>query len=62
MVINDEHLQQWLFHYNPYTNIWSGFLRKHLQDYFNGIYTNVYTNTSFSKLLKEIKKNEKQHL
>jgi hypothetical protein len=58
MVIKDEYIQQWLFHYNPYTNMWSGFLRNHQQEYFNGIYTNVYTDTSIPKLLKVIKKNE----
>lgn len=31
-----EFLNDWLFHYNPYTEIWSAFVREDMIDYFNG--------------------------
>lgn len=34
-------LYDWLFHYNPHTELWAAFKREHLQDYFNGNYENV---------------------
>lgn len=31
-----EAFYEWLFHYNPYTQVWSAFRREHKEKYFNG--------------------------
>ena len=36
MTNNMEELHNWLFHYNPYTGLWSAFKREQMNDYFNG--------------------------
>jgi hypothetical protein len=33
---NMEVLYNWLFHYNPYTQVWSAFRREDKEKYFNG--------------------------
>jgi hypothetical protein len=35
MTNNKEVLQDWLFQYNPYTNIWNAFKREHSSEYWN---------------------------
>jgi len=56
MVIKDEYLQQWIFHFNPYTKLWSGFHRDNYIDYLNGMGgDNIYTSTSMGELLRHIK-------
>jgi hypothetical protein len=32
-----EFLQGYIFHYNPYNQIWAGFPREYSNDYFNGV-------------------------
>jgi len=32
-----EFLQEYIFHFNPYTKVWSAFPRNCSNDYFNGI-------------------------
>ena len=53
--MKNEFLQQYVFHFNPYTNEWNGFLREHYLEYFNGVYDNVYTDTSLPKLIAKLK-------
>ncbi len=31
-----EFMNDWLFHYNPYTEVWSAFYRQDMVSYFNG--------------------------
>jgi len=33
----EEALQGYLFHYNPYTKFWAAFPRECMNDYFNGV-------------------------
>jgi|LakMenE18May11ns_1017448.scaffolds.fasta_scaffold9911690_2 hypothetical protein len=53
--MKDEFLQQYVFNFNPYTREWNGFLREHYIEYFNGVYDNVYTDASISKLIVKLK-------
>lgn len=34
--MNSEELYNWIFHYNTYTNVWSGFNREDYKAYWNG--------------------------
>jgi hypothetical protein len=40
MIKNNEILQDWLFQYNPYTNIWNAFKREHSSEYWNDASSN----------------------
>jgi hypothetical protein len=56
MVVKDEYLQHWVFHFNPYTRVWSGFHRDHYVKYLNGVGgSNIYSAPSMDKLLRYIK-------
>jgi len=59
MVTKKEYLHEWLFHYNPYTKLWSGFKREYKNNYFNGVYdTNILSSNSMDKLLQLIREKE----
>lgn len=49
-----EHFQDYLFHYNPYTEMWAAFKREHSNEYFNGEYSNVVRYYSIKDLTKYI--------
>jgi len=47
-------LNDWLFHFSPYKDMWFAFKRDHLIEYFNGDYTNVLKSDSIKTLEKFI--------
>ena len=49
-----EHFQDYLFHYNPYTEMWAAFKREDANDYFNGIVKNVVFYFSIKDLVRYI--------
>jgi hypothetical protein len=49
-----EHFQDYLFHYNPYTELWSAFKREDSSDYFNGATDNITKCTSIKDLVRYI--------
>lgn len=49
-----EELHNWLFHYNPYTKIWSAFKREDLVAYFNGENSKALQATKHSVLVELI--------
>lgn len=56
MVVKDEFLQQWMFHFNPYTREWNGFHRDNYVKYLNGVGgDSIYTASSMGELLRYIK-------
>lgn len=48
-----EELHNWLFHYNPYKQLWFAFRREHASEYFNGTLTNLLASKDH-KVLVEI--------
>lgn len=57
-----EYMFDYLFHYNPYTQVWSAFKREHKEKYFNGDLTDKDLlkskdiNTLFGFLIKNKEK------
>lgn len=49
-----EGIQDYLFHYNPYTGLWSGFKREDSKDYFNGKLDPI-SDTNIKVVMKKIK-------
>lgn len=49
-----EHFQDYLFHYNPYTERWHAFKREDMSDYFNGKATDVTKCSSIKDLVRYI--------
>lgn len=49
-----EHFQDYLFHYNPYTEMWAAFKREHSNEYFNGQVENVVFYFSIKDLVRYI--------
>lgn len=49
-----EHFQDYLFHYNPYTEMWAAFKREHSNDYFNGVKEGVVFYYSIKDLVRYI--------
>ena len=49
-----EHFQDYLFHYNPYTEMWAAFKREHSNEYFNGQVQNVVFYYSIKDLVRYI--------
>lgn len=49
-----EHFQDYLFHYNPYTQMWAAFKREHSNDYFNGKVEHVVFYYSIKDLVRYI--------
>lgn len=50
-----EELHNWLFHYNPYTGLWSAFKREQVSDYFNGkLVTKDLLRSKSQKTLEEL--------
>lgn len=49
-----EHFQDYLFHYNPYKEMWAAFKREHSNDYFNGYTENVVFYYSIKDLVRYI--------
>jgi hypothetical protein len=47
-----EELHNWLFHYNPYTMMWSAFKRDDLSAYFNGDIANTLSASKHSTLVE----------
>lgn len=63
--MKNEHLQQWVFHFNPYTNEWNAFLRIHYVPYFNGMVGDgdLLRASNMGELLKLVKqKNIECHI
>ena len=60
--MKNEHLQQWVFHFNPYTKEWNAFLRTHYLSYFNGMAgdKDVFKSSSMGELLKMVKQKSKE--
>lgn len=60
-----EQMQDWLFHYNPYTEIWTAFKRENSNKYFNGelkeheMHKSKKIEVLFSFLTRELKSNKK---
>lgn len=56
-----QELQDWLFHYNPYSETWTAFKRKDSNKYFNGelqeheMYKSKKVEVLFSFLKRELK-------
>jgi len=52
---NMEELHDWLFHYNPYTKLWSAFRRHQMTDYFNGkLIAKDVLRSKYQKTLEEL--------
>lgn len=51
---SSEGFQDFLFHYNPYTELWAAFKREHSNDYFNGAKDNVVFHPSIKDLVRYI--------
>ena len=57
-----EKFQDWVFHYNPYTEVWTAFERKNYMKYFNGelkdheIYRSKDINVLFGFMKRDFKK------
>ena len=49
-----EHFQDFLFHYNPYKEMWAAFKRENANDYFNGVIKNVVYYYSIKDLVNYI--------
>jgi hypothetical protein len=49
-----EFMNDWLFHYNPYTKIWSAFHRQDMVKYFNGEKTSTIIQSNKQSTLVEI--------
>lgn len=52
----NERFQDYLFHYNPYTELWAAFKREHSNDYFNGQVENVVFHHNVKDLVRYIDK------
>jgi len=58
--MKNEHLYEWIFHFNSYTNQWNGFLRRYFADYFNGLGgDNILSAPTMGELLKMVKEKER---
>jgi hypothetical protein len=55
-------MYNYLFHFNPYTNLWSAFTRENKDKYFNGQLSNEekLENKKINVLIKELKNKNKQ--
>ena len=51
---NTEKLYDYLFHYNPYEELWYAFKRKQYGDYFNGKKSGLMKNKDFDELTGDI--------
>lgn len=56
MINNTEELHNWLFHYNPYKQLWFAFKREDLNKYFNGELPNILSSKKHSILVEIIEK------
>lgn len=52
-----EVFNDWLFHYNPYQEMWYAFKREHHLEYFNGEHKNVLKSDNIKTLEQYIQKN-----
>ena len=55
-MINKDELHNWLFHYNPYKQLWFAFKREDLNKYFNGELPNILSSKKHSTLVDIIEK------
>jgi len=56
MMSKNERFQDYLFHYNPYTELWAAFNREYSNDYFNGQVENVVFHHNVKDLVRYIDK------
>ena len=55
MKTDNEILQEYMFHFNPYTKMWAGFSRDAKDDYFNGIESSkIIYNENIKTIIKFI--------
>jgi len=54
--MRNEVLMGYVFHYNPYKDMWAAVPREHYIDYFNGIYDRVIFHDSINSLTSFIVK------
>lgn len=52
-------LYNYLFHFNPYTELWSAFNRDHIAEYFNGDMKHVTSSKDKDELISIIRKKER---
>ena len=52
--MRNEVLMGYVFHYNPYKDMWAAIPREYYLDYFNGIYDRVTFHESVNSLIKYI--------
>jgi len=53
-IMEKEFFNDWLFHYNPYSKIWSAFERQDLVPYFNGLNCKTLIQSSKHSTLVDI--------
>ena len=58
--MRNEVLMGYVFHYNPYKDMWAAIPREYYLDYFNGIYDRVIFNESVNSLVTYIIKWQSQ--
>ena len=56
---NQDHLYDWVFHFNPYTKTWAAIPRETYNDYWNdSTYPNIIRSSKFPTLLEILQKTE----
>lgn len=55
--MKNESLMNYVFHYNPYKDMWAAIPREAYLDYFNGIYDRTTFHQSIKELVKYVNTN-----